>query len=82
MIDAGLGKPSQAMAAMEMGFDAVLLNTAVAKAQDPVAMAAAFAQAVSGGRQAWKAGLMVAQQQAAPSTATVGLPFWHQEHNG
>ncbi|WP_189387800.1 thiazole synthase [Bacterioplanes sanyensis] len=81
VIDAGLGKPSQAMAAMEMGFDAVLLNTAVAKAQDPVAMAAAFAQAVNGGRQAWQAGLMVAQQQAAPSTATVGLPFWHQEHN-
>ncbi|WP_233243624.1 thiazole synthase [Bacterioplanes sanyensis] len=78
VIDAGLGKPSQAMAAIEMGFDAVLLNTAVAKAQDPVAMAQAFAKAVDGGRQAYLAGLMVEQTQASPSTPTLGLPFWHQ----
>ena len=43
VIDAGLGLPSQAAQAMEMGFDALLLNTAVAKAGDPVAMAIAFA---------------------------------------
>src|SRR5690606_36985891 len=79
VIDAGLGKPSQAMAALELGFDAVLLNTAVARAQQPVAMAAAFRQAVDGGRQAYRAGLMCEQQQASPSTPVLGLPFWHQE---
>ncbi|QQD21790.1 thiazole synthase [Oceanospirillaceae bacterium ASx5O] len=79
VIDAGLGKPSQAMAALEMGYDAVLLNTAVARSQQPVTMAAAFRQAVDGGRQAYRAGLMCEQQQASPSTPVLGLPFWHQE---
>lgn len=78
IVDAGLGKPSQAMAALEMGFDAVLLNTAVARAHDPVAMAAAFKQAVDGGRMAYRAGLMCERDQASPSTPTLGLPFWHQ----
>ncbi|WP_369857794.1 thiazole synthase [Candidatus Thalassolituus haligoni] len=78
VIDAGLGKPSQAMQAMELGFDAVLLNTAVAKAEQPVAMAAAFAAAVQGGRMAYDAGLMAERPQASPSTPPVGLPFWHQ----
>lgn len=81
IIDAGLGKPSQAMAALEMGFDAVLLNTAVARAQDPVVMAAAFRAAVEGGRQAYRAGLMSERDQASASTPTLGLPFWHQ-HGG
>nr|WP_221798477.1 thiazole synthase [Oceanobacter mangrovi] len=79
VIDAGLGKPSQAMQAMELGFDAVLLNTAVARALDPVQMASAFAAAVNGGRQAWQAGLMIERQQAQASTPTLGLPFWHQD---
>lgn len=78
VIDAGLGRPSQAMQAMEMGFDAVLLNTAIAKAHDPVAMAAAFAHAVTGGRQAYTAGLMQKRQMASASTPAVGLPFWQQ----
>lgn len=78
VIDAGIGRPSQAMAAMEMGFDAVLLNTAVAKAQDPVMMAQAFASAVAAGRQAYLAGPMVEQNQASASTPTLGMPFWHQ----
>jgi thiazole synthase len=73
VIDAGIGAPSQAMAAMEMGFDAVLLNTAVAKALDPVAMAAAFGQAVAAGRTAFDAGLMPARDMAVASTPIFGL---------
>lgn len=56
VIDAGLGVPSHAAAAMEMGADAVLVNTAIAVAGDPVAMAGAFAKAVEAGRQAYEAG--------------------------
>ncbi|WP_445679168.1 thiazole synthase [Radicibacter daui] len=73
VIDAGIGAPSQAMLAMEMGFDAVLLNTAVAKAADPVAMAAAFGQAVAAGQVAFNAGLMPSRDMAAASTPIFGL---------
>ena len=78
IIDAGIGAPSHAAEAMEMGFDAVLLNTAVAKAQDPVLMAQAFSAAISAGREAYHAGVMVKRQTATPSTPTIGRPFWHQ----
>lgn len=78
IIDAGLGKPSQACEAMELGFDAVLLNTAVAKAHQPPVMAKAFAQAIDSGRAAYLAGLMPERQTASPSTPTLGQPFWHQ----
>ncbi|MEW5250549.1 thiazole synthase [Microbulbifer discodermiae] len=78
IIDAGIGAPSQAAEALEMGFDAVLLNTAVARAQDPVAMALAFRQAIEAGRTAYRAGLMVRQQTASPSTPTLDMPFWQQ----
>ncbi len=57
VVDAGLGAPSHAAAAMELGADAVLVNTAIAVAADPVAMAAAFKQAVEAGRAAYEAGL-------------------------
>lgn len=57
VVDAGLGAPSHAAAAMEMGADAVLVNTAIAVASDPVAMAQAFAMATTAGRQAYLAGL-------------------------
>lgn len=57
VIDAGLGAPSHAAEAMEMGADAVLVNTAIAVAGDPVAMADAFRMAVIAGRQAYEAGL-------------------------
>ncbi len=57
IVDAGIGAPSHAAQAMEMGYDGVLLNTAVAKASDPIAMAAAFAQAIEAGRLAYRAGL-------------------------
>lgn len=68
IIDAGLGAPSHAAAAMELGASAVLVNTAIAASQDPVAMAGAFAQAVSAGRIAYKAGLATTQAYAAASS--------------
>lgn len=57
VVDAGIGAPSHAAAAIEMGADAVLVNTAIAVAGDPVAMAQAFAKAVEAGRDAYEAGL-------------------------
>ena len=73
VIDAGIGAPSQAAQAMEMGFDAVLLNTAVARATDPVAMARAFGQAVAAGRMAQEAGLMPRREMATASTPVFGM---------
>jgi len=78
LVDAGLGLPSHACAVMEWGFDGVLLNTAVALAEDPVAMANAFALAVNAGRTAFLSGAMPAQASAQASTPLVGTPFWHQ----
>ena len=78
IVDAGLGLPSHAAQVMEWGFDAVLLNTAVALAQDPVLMASAFAHAVNAGRDAFRAGAMVEQHSAQASTPVLGTPFWHQ----
>ena len=77
-VDAGLGLPSHACQVMEWGYDAVLLNTAVALAQEPVTMAGAFADAVQAGRSAFLAGAMTAQDAAQPSTPVLGTPFWHQ----
>ncbi|HEV8311895.1 MAG TPA: thiazole synthase [Burkholderiaceae bacterium] len=77
VVDAGLGRPSHAAQVMELGFDAVLLNTAVAQAGDPVGMARAFAQGVEAGRGAFEATPMPERQAAQASTPTVGMPFWH-----
>jgi thiazole synthase len=77
VVDAGLGAPSHAAEALELGYDAVLLNTAVAKADDPVAMANAFRLAVEAGRTAFEAGLMAPRDFASPSTPVIGTPFWH-----
>jgi len=77
VVDAGLGAPSHAAEALELGYDAVLLNTAVAKARDPVNMAKAFRHAVDAGRIAYEAGLMGPRDFASPSTPVVGTPFWH-----
>jgi len=76
VVDAGIGAPSHAAQAMEMGYDAVLLNTAVAKAADPVRMATAFAQAIDAGRAAFCSGLMQSRDMAAPSTPVAGTPFF------
>jgi thiazole synthase len=81
IIDAGIGAPSQAAQAMEMGFDAVLLNTAVATAADPVRMARAFAAAIEAGRTAYEAGLMEVRDMAAPSTPVAGTPFFDLGRN-
>ncbi|MGC2103885.1 MAG: thiazole synthase [Candidatus Acidiferrum sp.] len=75
IIDAGIGLPSHACQVMEWGFDGVLLNTAISRANDPVQMASAFANAVRAGRGSFLAGPMVAQETAVPSTPEIGRPF-------
>lgn len=72
VVDAGLGVPSHAAAAMELGYDAVLLNTAVAEAGDPVEMARAFALATEAGRVAYLARPMEPRDMAVPSTPVIG----------
>jgi thiazole synthase len=72
VVDAGLGAPSHAAEAMELGADAVLVNTAIARAEDPVAMAAAFKLAVGAGRQARLAGIIDEQETAVPSSPVGG----------
>lgn len=79
VVDAGIGTPAHAVAAMELGFDGILLNTAVAQAADPVLMAEAFGEAVRAGRKGWRAGIMPSRQTAQPSTPVLGTPFWHQD---
>lgn len=79
LVDAGLGKPSDAAKAMELGYDGVLLNSAVALADDPALMAKAFAQAVEAGRLGYEAGIMPKRDFASPSTPTLGTPFWHRK---
>jgi thiazole synthase len=74
VVDAGLGAPSHAAAAMELGADAVLVNTAIAVAHDPCRMAQAFAEAVHAGREAYEVGLAQAETTASatsPMTAFV-----------
>jgi len=78
VVDAGIGKPSHATQAMELGYDGVLLNSAIALAQDPVKMADAFRVAVEAGRLGYEAGVMQEREFASPSTPTIGTPFWHQ----
>ena len=68
VVDAGIGAPSQAAEALEMGADAVLVNTAIAIAEDPVEMAAAFRMAVEAGRRAHEAGLPAANSKASPTS--------------
>lgn len=75
IVDAGIGAPSHAALAMELGFDAVLLNSAVAQAGDPVGMAAAFRLAIEGGRLAHASGLLAPQPMAVASTPVTGRPF-------
>lgn len=75
VVDAGIGAPSHAAAAMELGFDAVLLNSAVSQAVDPVRMARAFGLAIEAGRAAFEAGVMAPQDMAVASTPVSGHPF-------
>lgn len=80
IVDAGIGAPSHAAQAMELGYDAVLLNSAVAQAREPVAMAQAFRLAIEAGRTAWRAGVMAKQDFAVASTPVLGHPFTLPEH--
>ena len=75
VVDAGIGIPSHAAQALELGFDAVLINTAVSQARDPAGMAGAFAQAVAAGRAAYEAGPMEPRDLAVPSTPVIGKAF-------
>jgi len=78
IVDAGIGKPSDATEAMQLGYDGVLLNSAIALAQDPIKMAQAFKYAIRAGHLGYEAGTMLQREFASPSTPTVGTPFWHQ----
>ncbi|HEX5684294.1 MAG TPA: thiazole synthase [Ideonella sp.] len=75
IVDAGIGAPHHAARAMELGFDGVLLNSAVAQAREPVRMAAAFAQAITAGRLGHEAGVMAPQDMAVPSTPVADGPL-------
>jgi thiazole synthase len=72
IVDAGIGRPSHAVTVMELGYDAVLLNTAVAGAGDPVGMAEAFARAIEAGHQAYLSGPLEPRDMAVPSTPVIG----------
>lgn len=73
VVDAGLGAPSHAAEAMEMGADAVLVNTAIAVAHDPNRMAVAFKTAVEAGRTAYECGLAAPQITASPTSPLTGF---------
>lgn len=78
IVDAGLGLPSHACQVMEWGFDAVLLNTAVSRAIDPIGMAKAFAMAVESGHLGYLAGPIPVQELALPSTPDLGKLFLNE----
>ncbi len=80
VVDAGIGTPSHAAAAMELGYDGILLNTAIAKAGDPVAMARAFALAVEAGHMGFCANPMQPRDMAEPSTPMIGRAFSDLAH--
>jgi thiazole synthase len=73
IVDAGIGRPSHAAAAMEIGADAVLLNTAIASSSDPIRMARAFKNAVTAGREAFLAGCAAVSSTAQPSSPLTGF---------
>jgi thiazole synthase len=75
IVDAGIGSPADAVLAMELGLDAVLLNSAVAHAVDPVRMARAFKLGIESGRLAYEAGVMPRQDMAVASTPVAGYPI-------
>ncbi len=75
VVDAGIGAPSQAAEAMEMGADAILCNTAVASAQNPPLLAKAFAQAVEAGHMAYLSQLPAQQDAANPSSPLTGFLY-------
>jgi len=81
VVDAGIGAPSQAAEAMEMGADAVLVNTAVATAQNPAVLAHAFAMAIEAGRLAYLSGLPLQQSDARASSPLTGFLYAKSDAN-
>jgi thiazole synthase len=79
IVDAGLRAPSDAALAMELGCSAVLVNSAIAAARDPIEMAVAFAEAVGAGRRAFRAGLM---ERSAFASATSPLTTFLDSSSG
>jgi thiazole synthase len=75
LVDAGVGTASDAAVAMELGCDGVLMNTAIAAAQDPILMASAMRKAIEAGREAYRAGRMPARRFASASSPLDGLFF-------
>jgi len=75
LVDAGVGTASDAAIAMELGCDGVLMNTAIAEARDPVLMATAMRQAISAGRNAFRAGRMARKRYASASSPLAGTFF-------
>ncbi|MFO7262745.1 MAG: thiazole synthase [Bacillaceae bacterium G1] len=75
IVDAGIGSPADACLAMELGADAILLNTAVSQAKDPVLMAEAMRDAIIAGRKGYLAGRIPKKMTASPSSPTTGLPW-------
>ena len=75
IVDAGIGAPSHAAQALELGYDAVLLNSAVSQSPDPVRMAGAFRQAIEAGRAAYRAGVMARQDFGVATTPVTGNPL-------
>lgn len=75
LVDAGVGTASDAAIAMELGCDGVLMNTAIAEAQNPVLMASAMRKAVEAGREAYRAGRMPRKQYGSPSSPLGGTFF-------
>ena len=73
LVDAGVGTASDACVTMEQGVDGILMNTAIAEAQDPVRMALAMKQAVEAGRHAYLAGRMPRRETAVPSSPITGM---------
>ncbi|MCI0437139.1 MAG: thiazole synthase [Gemmatimonadetes bacterium] len=73
IVDAGVGTASDACITMEQGVDGVLMNTAIAEADDPIAMAHAMRLAIEAGRLAWKAGRMPRREIAVPSSPMAGM---------
>ena len=73
LVDAGVGTASDAVVAMELGCDAVLMNTAIAEAKNPILMASAMKHAVIAGREAYLAGRMAKRLYASPSSPLAGL---------
>lgn len=80
IVDAGVGTASDAAICMELGVDGILMNTAIAEAQDPVLMAQAMKEAVSAGRKAWFAGRMPVKDYGSASSVGAGLAPAHSGH--